>query len=73
VREAGRITEESFKELCRNHPHEIPFQTLSNYWKNRLVRDYQYRKPKLGRRAGRKRRAAEPMAVKVSASAGEST
>lgn len=71
VRDRGRITEKSFKELCRSHPNEIPFQTLSPYWKNRLIRDYGYRRPKLPRRGGRrKRKVAEPTPANVAASVG---
>ena len=57
VRERGRITEKSVAELCRSHPEEIPFETLSPEWQCRLVQDYHYRKPKMVRRGGRKSKA----------------
>jgi hypothetical protein len=54
VREHSRITDKSVADLCRNHPEEIPFETLSPEWQCRLVQDYHYRKPKMARRGGRK-------------------
>jgi hypothetical protein len=54
VRERGRITDKSVADLCRSHPEEIPFETLSPDWQCRLVQDYNYRKPKMARRGGRK-------------------
>ena len=54
VRERSRITDKSVADLCRDHPEEIPFETLSPEWQCRLVQDYHYRKPKMARRGGRK-------------------
>jgi hypothetical protein len=58
VRERGRITDKSVADLCRSHPEEIPFETLSPDWQCRLVQDYHYRKPKMVRRGGRKSKVA---------------
>jgi hypothetical protein len=57
VRERGRITDKSVADLCRDHPEEIPFETLSPDWQCRLVQDYHYRRPKMARRGGRKSKA----------------
>ena len=42
LRERGRITEDSLSSLCRDHPEEIPFETLDEDTKQMLVADYQY-------------------------------
>jgi len=42
LRERGRITEDSVKCLCREHPGEIPFETLDEETKRTLVTDYEY-------------------------------
>lgn len=55
-RERGRITEDSLSSLCREHPGEIPFETLAADTKQRLVADYNYAKPKGARKGGRKRK-----------------
>jgi len=70
VRERGRITDKSVADLCRNHPEEIPFETLSPDWQCRLVQDYHYRKPKTARRGGRKRKAARGTAPASGTAAG---
>jgi hypothetical protein len=49
ARQRGRITKDSLKSLCREHPEEIPFETLDEDTKRMLVADYKYgkhRKPK---------------------------
>jgi hypothetical protein len=38
-RERGRITEDSLRSLCRDHPEEIPFETLDEDTKRLLVTD----------------------------------
>jgi hypothetical protein len=55
-RERGRITEDSLRSLCREHPEEIPFETLDGETKQKLVADYEYAKPKRARQGGRTRR-----------------
>ena len=54
-RERGRITEESLKSLCRQHPEEIPFETLDGGSRQKLIADYEYAKPKRARQGGRRR------------------
>lgn len=56
TRERGRITEDSLKSLCREHPEEIPYETLSSETKQKLVDSYEYRKPKRARQGGRKKK-----------------
>lgn len=53
-RQRGRITEDSLKSLCREHPEEIPFDTLDEATKQKLIADYEYAKPKRARQGGRK-------------------
>jgi hypothetical protein len=36
-RKKGRITEESLRWLCRHHPEEIPFETLTPEARNWLT------------------------------------
>jgi hypothetical protein len=55
LRERGRITEDSLRSLCREHPEEIPFETLDGDTKQMLAVDYRYAKPKGARRGGRKK------------------
>jgi hypothetical protein len=45
-RERGRITEDSLRSLCKEHPDEIPFETLDAETKEMLVFHYGYAKPK---------------------------
>lgn len=52
--ERGRITQDSVKSLCREHPEEIPFETLDKATKQRLVDDYEYAKPRRVRQGGRR-------------------
>ena len=59
VRARGRITEESMKVLCREHPQEIPFETLSEETKQTLIDDYQYGTAKRAQQGGRKKRAPD--------------
>lgn len=59
LRERGRITEESLRSLCGEHPEEIPFETLDEDTKRLLVADYRYGKPRRARRGGRKKK--EPL------------
>jgi hypothetical protein len=66
--ERGRITEESVKSLCKDHPEEIPFETLSPDAQHRLIQDYEYRKPRQAPKGGRKRK--QVAAVSVSESVG---
>jgi hypothetical protein len=54
-RERGRITEDSLKSLCREHPEEIPFETLSSETKRKLLNEYDYGTRKRARQGGRKR------------------
>jgi len=61
--EQGRITDESVKSLCRDHPEEIPFETLSPYDQHRLVEDYEYGKEKQAPKGGRKKKPAVESAV----------
>jgi hypothetical protein len=56
--ERGRITEDSVTSLCRDHPEEIPFETLSPDVQHRLVEDYEYGKEKRAPRGGRKKKPA---------------
>jgi len=41
-RKAGRVSEDSLRQLCRNHPEEIPFETLNREVQNwlKLSMDY---------------------------------
>lgn len=54
--ERGRITEESVTSLCKNHPEEIPFETLSPDAQRTLIQDYEYRKPKQPPKGGRRKK-----------------
>jgi hypothetical protein len=45
-RERGRITEDSLRSLCAEHPEEIPYEMLDEEAKRKLVADYKYAKPK---------------------------
>ena len=56
LRERGRITEDSLRSLCRQHPEEIPFETLDEDTKRMLVADFEYAKPKRRRQGGRRKR-----------------
>ncbi|MCZ2078720.1 MAG: hypothetical protein LC130_27455 [Bryobacterales bacterium] len=56
--ERGRITEDSVTSLCRDHPEEIPFETLSPDAQHRLVEDYEYGKEKQAPKGGRKKKPA---------------
>jgi hypothetical protein len=53
TRRRGRITEDSLKALCREHPEEIPFETLDEGTQQRLIDDFEYRRPKRARLGGR--------------------
>lgn len=44
ARQRGRITKDSLKSLCREHPEEIPFETLDQDTKRMLVANYEYGK-----------------------------
>jgi hypothetical protein len=46
LRKGGRITEDSLRSLCREHPEEIPFETLDEDTKRILIADYKYTQPK---------------------------
>jgi hypothetical protein len=46
VRQRGRITEDSLRSLCSEHPEEIPFETLDEDTKRMLSADYKYAQPK---------------------------
>ena len=46
LRERGRITEDSLRSLCREHPEEIPFETLHEETKQMLIADYKYPTPR---------------------------
>lgn len=61
----GRITDESVKSLCRDHPEEIPFETLSPYDQHRLVQDYEYGKEKQAPKGGRRRKPATESAPEL--------
>ena len=56
VSERGRITEKSVRLLCREHPEQIPFETLTADEQHRLVKDFGYAKPKRARKGGRKKK-----------------
>jgi hypothetical protein len=56
--ERGRITEGSVTALCRDHPEEIPFETLSPDVQHRLVEDFEYGKEKQAPKGGRKKKPA---------------
>ncbi len=73
VRERGRITDRSFKEYCEAHSDEIPFQTLTPFWKDRLIQDYGYRRPTvptMRRRGGRRKKKAKAEPTRASVAAG---
>lgn len=53
-RKRGRITDDSLASLCREHPEEIPFETLDGDTKRMLVADYKYAISKRARNGGRK-------------------
>ena len=55
VRERGRLTGGSLRSLCRQHPEEIPFETLDEDTKRILVTDYEYAMSK-ARRGGREKK-----------------
>jgi hypothetical protein len=44
--------------LCRDHPEEVPFETLSPDARHRLVEDYECGKEKQARKGGRKKKSA---------------
>jgi len=46
LRERGRITEASVISLWREHPEEIPFETLDEDTKRMLVADYNCKRPR---------------------------
>lgn len=48
--------EDSLRSLCREHPEEIPFETLDEDTKQMLVADFEYAKPKRRRQGGRRKR-----------------
>lgn len=54
-RVGNRITEESLIRLCREHPEEIPFETLSPCHQNWLVNSLHYGKKIRLQRGGRKK------------------
>jgi hypothetical protein len=56
LRERGRITEDSLRWLCSEHPEEIPFETLDEDTKRILVADYEYPKPQPTRQGGRRKK-----------------
>jgi hypothetical protein len=56
--ERSRITDDSVKALCRDHPEEIPFETLSPDAQHRLVEDYEYGKKRQAAKGGRKKQPA---------------
>jgi hypothetical protein len=56
LRERSRITEDSVRSLCREHPEEIPFETLDEDTKRMLVDDYKYATPKRPRQGGREKK-----------------
>jgi|SRR5581483_1710912 len=56
LRERGRITEDSLRSLCREHPEEIPFETLDEQTKRMLIADYKYATPKRALKGGRKKK-----------------
>jgi hypothetical protein len=56
--ERGRITDESVKSLCRDHPEEIPFETLSADAQHALVEDYEYGRARQAPKGGRKKKPA---------------
>lgn len=55
LRKRGRITEDSLRSLCREHPEEIPFETLDKATKQLLVADYMYGTPKRARQWRKKK------------------
>ncbi len=55
-RVGNRITEESLIRLCREHPEEIPFETLSPCHQNWLVNSLHYGKKIRLQRGGRKKK-----------------
>jgi hypothetical protein len=57
VRKKRRITEESLCSLCRHHPEEIPFATLSPELQNWLTRSMGYRPPAIAAETKALRRA----------------
>ena len=60
TRERGRITEDSLKSLCREHPEEIPVETLDDETRQTLLECYDYGKPNRARPGGRKKRQPTP-------------
>ena len=40
LRERDRINEDSLRSVCREHPEEIPFETLDEQTKQMRVADY---------------------------------
>ncbi|HEY1273052.1 MAG TPA: hypothetical protein VGF08_13750 [Terriglobales bacterium] len=44
LRKQGRFTEDSLRSLCREHPEEIPFETLSEDTKGMLIAEFKYPK-----------------------------
>ena len=57
TREGSRITKDSLRSLCREHPEEIPFETLDEDTKQKLVADYKYGKAKPARQRRRKKQS----------------
>jgi hypothetical protein len=62
-RKKGRITEESFRWLCRYHPDAIPFETLTLEAQNWLRLSMDYGRGAGIRRGGRKRKNSQSEAL----------
>lgn len=58
-RKKGRITEESLRWLCRHHPDEIPFETLTPETQNWLRLSMDYGRGAVVRHGGRRKKDAQ--------------
>ena len=63
TRMGGRITDESLKFLCREHPEEIPFETLDESVRRTLTDYFGYGKPIRPRQGGRSAKQALDAAI----------
>jgi hypothetical protein len=54
-RKESTITEDSFRWLCRHHPEEIPFETLTPEVQNWLIQVMDFGRGDMARRGGRKK------------------
>jgi hypothetical protein len=62
-RKKGRITEDSLRWFCRDHPEEIPFDTLAPETQNWLRLSMDYGRGTAVRHGGRKKKSPQSEAL----------